>query len=291
MMKMISAILLLTVACSAKLTGYKKRNFDTISKIYELTQYPNNLAFIANGSASVPPGLFNEKAQGRITPVGNFTGFEDSTEYFFALAPIPTPPSYSVFSDVRVVEFTSGCPTVASSVVYFRTTVSNPNATNDGQYLTTLKQVAFWEFDRRGAVLKYDAWIPNIRLYTALSSGRGNTVAPPSPPEQAAAIEQICTTAQALCTGNNTQYATFDDCVKTLSDKPFGDGDNIWADSVTCRHIHLLLTRIRPDIHCSHIGPTGGGKCIDVQFDEGYLDDELLFGKPSGQNFVCPHLN
>ena len=146
------------------------------------------------------------------------------------------------------MEFTSGCPTVASSVVYFRTTVSNPNATNDGQYLTTLKQVAFWEFDRRGAVLKYDAWIPNIRLYTALSSGRGNIVAPPSPPEQAAAIKQTCTTAQALCTGNNTEYATFDDCVKTLSDKPFGDGDNIWADSVTCRQIHLLLTRIRPDV-------------------------------------------
>ena len=132
--------------------------------------------------------------------------------------------------------------------MYFRTTVSNPNATNDGQYLTTLKQVAFWEFDRHGAVLKYDAWIPNIRLYTALSSGRGNTVAPPSPPEQAAAIEKTCTTAQALCTGNNTQYATFGNCVKTLSDKPFGDGDNIWADSVTCRQIHLLLTRIRPDV-------------------------------------------
>ena len=85
MMKMISAILLLTVACSAKLTGYKKRNFDTISKIYELTQYPNNLAFIANGSASVPPGLFNEKAQGRITPVGNFSQHSTSLRRGFRL--------------------------------------------------------------------------------------------------------------------------------------------------------------------------------------------------------------
>ena len=73
MMKSILAILLLTLGCSAKLTGYKKRNFDTISKIYKLTQYPNNLAFMANGSASVPPGLFDQNAQGRITPVGNFS--------------------------------------------------------------------------------------------------------------------------------------------------------------------------------------------------------------------------
>ena len=265
MTKMILAILLLTLECSARLTGYKKRNFDTISKIYELTQYPNNLAFIANGSASVPPGLFNKEARGRITPVGNFSqcpslvmhliqteqaiaGFDESAEYFFALAPIPRPPLYGVFSDVRVVEFTSGCPSVASSVVYFRTTVFNPNATNNGQYLTTLKQVAFWEFDKHGDVIKYDAWIPNVRLYSAIVQGRGNTVTPPPPEAQAAAIEQVCTTAQSLCTGNNTQYATHDDCVKTLTAKPFGDGDNIWADSVTCRQIHLLLTRIRPDV-------------------------------------------
>lgn len=175
-------------------------------------------------------------------------GFDDSTEYFFALAPIPRPPLYGVFSDVRVVEFTSGCPSVASSVVYFRTTVLNPNATNHGQYLTTLKQVAFWEFDKHGAVIKYDAWIPSVRLYSAISSGQGNTVALPSLEAQATAIKQLCTTAQSLCTGNNTQYATNDDCVKTLAAKPFGDGDNIWADSVNCRQIHILLARIRPDV-------------------------------------------
>ena len=175
-------------------------------------------------------------------------GFDDSTEYFFALAPIPLPPLYGVFSDVRVVEFTSGCPSVASSVVYFRTTVFNPNATNNGQYLTTLKQVAFWEFDKRGAVVKYDAWIPNVRLYTSIVSGRGNTVETQAPAAQTATIQQICNTVQSLCKGNNTQYTTLDDCIQTLTAKPFGDGDNIWADSVTCRQIHLLLARIRPDV-------------------------------------------
>lgn len=73
-------------------------------------------------------------------------------------------------------------------------------------------------------------------------------MAPPSREAQATAIKQLCTTAQSLCMGNNTQYATNDDCVKTLAAKPFGDGDNIWADSVNCRQIHILLARIRPDV-------------------------------------------
>ena len=128
-------------ATKTHVKDYQKRNFDTISKIYNLTVYPNNLAFIANGSASVPPGLFAANATGRITPVGNFSGFDDSTEYFFALAPIPLPPTYGAFSKAQVVEFTSGCPNIAASTVYFTNAVFNPNSTDNGKYLTTLKQV------------------------------------------------------------------------------------------------------------------------------------------------------
>lgn len=132
----------LTLTCTARMHGYVKRNFDTISAIYNRTVYPTNLEFITNGSASVPKGLFNENATGRITPVGNFTGFEDSTEYFFALAPIPLPPSYTAFTKAQVVEFTSGCPEVATSVVYFTTSVVNANSSDNGKYVTTLKQVS-----------------------------------------------------------------------------------------------------------------------------------------------------
>ncbi|KAI4148021.1 MAG: hypothetical protein L6R39_002920 [Caloplaca ligustica] len=214
--------------------GYVKRNFDTISAIYNRTVYPTNLEFITNGSASVPKGLFNENATGRITPVGNFTGFEDSTEYFFALAPIPLPPSYTAFTKAQVVEFTSGCPEVATSVVYFTTSVVNANSSDNGKYVTTLKQVAFWEFDSAGAVLKYDAWIPNIRFYTSNSQTGVATVAPPSPAQQQAQISSLCGTVQQLCKGNDTQYESTQACETTLSQKPFGDEDNIWADSVTC---------------------------------------------------------
>ncbi|KAL8688440.1 MAG: hypothetical protein Q9218_005651 [Villophora microphyllina] len=244
----ISVLVLVAASCSAHLAGFQKRNFDTITSIYARTVYPTNLHFIANGSASVPPGLFNENASGRITPVGNFTGFDDSTEYFFGLSPIPTPPAYNVFSKAQVVSFSSACPTVAASVVYFTNSVFNPNATNNGQYLTTLVQVAFWEFDHQGAVLRYDAWIPTLRLYSTAATGVMGTTNPVPPAQQSVAIQTLCGTTQNLCQGNNTQYANVDDCVKTLSAKPFGDSDNFWSDSVRCRQIHVLLARIRPAV-------------------------------------------
>lgn len=120
---------------------FAERNLDTISKIYNRTTYPTLLEFIANGSASVPQGLFNANAKGRITPVGNFTGFDDSTEYFFALSPVPVAPAYETFLSAKVTHFTSGCPKIAASVVYFRTGIFHPGSPDDGKYITTLKQV------------------------------------------------------------------------------------------------------------------------------------------------------
>lgn len=121
--------------------SFQQRNLNTITAIYQRNVYPTSLEFIVNGSSSVPKGLFNANVSGRITPIGNFTGFQDSVEYFFALAPIPQPPLYYGFSKIQIVEFSSQCPGVAASVVYITESVINPGAANDGQKVTTLKQV------------------------------------------------------------------------------------------------------------------------------------------------------
>jgi hypothetical protein len=123
--------------------NWEQRNLGTIRSIYNLTIYPNQLPILGLGAAGVPPGLFNQNATGRVDPVGNFTGFDDSIEYFFALAPVPQPPySTAAISHIAITEFSSACPDVAASVVYLFCNVEDPGSPDNGKQLTPLKQVS-----------------------------------------------------------------------------------------------------------------------------------------------------
>lgn len=250
---------------------FAQRNLNTIKRIYNTTIYPHNQDFVTHGAVAIPSGLFNVNASGRITPIGNFTGFEDSVEYFFGLTPTSQAPLWATWTSFEVVSFTSGCPEVASSVVYGKTTGVNPNASTFGQHVTTIKQVrqcaaskaqpfpaqdkltidpcqiVFWRFDDAGSVIFYDAWIPSLKKYARLQFG-----VQPSPAFHAASIERLCTATQALCTGANIQYKTTAGCIKSLSTKPFGDWDEVWGDNVVCRTLHVELARLRPAVSVSH---------------------------------------
>ena len=180
-------------------TDFAARNLHTIQSIYNLTVYPNNVPVLQHGGSAVPSGLFNANPSGRITPLGNFTGFDDSVEYFFALAPTPqTPPGNAIYR-ADVVEFTSGCPEVASSVVYLRTGRVDANT---GQHTpssadTVLKQVR--NFSRP---LRYT----NLRPYSTVIFDLVNT-------------ESNCA---RLHFGNSTKTARFFDM--TLGFRPCSGG-------------------------------------------------------------------
>ncbi|KAL0571008.1 hypothetical protein V5O48_010955 [Marasmius crinis-equi] len=272
---------------------YVTRNLRTIQSIYNLTVYPNNVPIIQQGGSAVPPGLFDQNASGRITPVGNFTGFEDSIEYFFGLAPLPQGnPAGVAFYEAEIAEFTSGCPNVATSVVYLRTGKVDP-ATGQlvpGAKTYPLKQIAFWRFNDQGLVDKYDAWIPNIQPWISASTGvdYGNPLVQAAVPATA-----LCPTIQQNCQGSNQQFANQLDCIAQLTFKPFGTFDEVWGDNLVCRIIHLLLTPVRPEVHCPHVGPRGGNgpdnfKCVNVDYVQGYFDDDTkLFGSAL-DTFSCP---
>lgn len=92
----------------------------------------------------------------RVTPLGHFTGFEDSIDFFFALALVPSAPTHAVFSRAKIVSFSSGCPSVTASVSYLETRALDLNAMDSGRDLSTLEQVAFWTSDDAGAVSAYN---------------------------------------------------------------------------------------------------------------------------------------
>lgn len=119
-------------------------------------------------------------------------------------------------------------------------------------------QVAFWKFDHTGAVLEYEAWVDTIRLYASISNVQLT---------DAEAIQQLCGITQQLCTGPNTQYSSVEDCIGVLSRKPFGDADNLWADNVYCREVHIRLARVRPSVSVgkpSHVDSSTGRKIPDT---------------------------
>lgn len=230
--------------------NYALRNYNTISGVYNLTVYPKNLPLFLNDTSIGYP-FFNQNVTGRVTPLGNFSGYDDNIEYFWGLAPVPSNASSVAITNAVVSHFTSGCPEVAASSVEL--TVMNVVGPENGTFVTKLKEIAFWRFDDSGLISAYDAWIPNLNDFVekinnpsvGIYAG-GNFV--PSEAEQLGTIENICQLESIFCTGGNSQYSNITDCIGTLRAKPYGTFDETWGDNVPCRRVHSLLLPIRPEV-------------------------------------------
>jgi hypothetical protein len=226
------------------------RNYNTISSVYNLTVYPKNLPLFLNQTDIGLP-FFNENVTGRVTPLGNFSGYEDNIEYFWGLAPVPVDPSTSAISRAVVTHFTSGCPEVASSTVEL--TVTNVVGPNNGTFITKLKEIAFWRFDSDGRIIAYDAWIPNLQNFVgkitdpSIQVYTGGAYAP-NATDMIITEAQICQLQAQFCTAGNQVYTSVDECMATLMSKPFGSYDEGWGDNVACRRVHVLLTPLRPAV-------------------------------------------
>lgn len=86
------------------------------------------------------------------------------------------------------------------------TSIYSPNTSNPGPYLSTLKQIAFWRFDKNGAVQDYDAWIPNLNDWNYLAEGKLDIT---NPEVQAGSIQNLCGNIENFCTGSNQVYNEF----------------------------------------------------------------------------------
>jgi len=230
-----------TSSTSSTATGppipFYERNLQTIKNIYNLTIYPNQVPIIVAGAAAVPKGLFALNATGRISPVGNFTSFDDSIEYFFALPPIPHSNSNgAAFTHFWIPQFSSECPEVAASTVYLTAAVVDPTKNDTGRVVTYLKQTGFWRFNAAGEVINYDLDLIQLNDFTSqlTSSNYSNPV------QQAISIAGLCQQTQERCTGANKQYNSIPECIQDITAKPFGTFDNVWSDTAVCRLIHVL---------------------------------------------------
>jgi hypothetical protein len=227
---------------------------ETLNTVYKGVIYPNQIAIIQQG---IVPHVFSDNVRGRIHPIGTFSDLEGTVEYFYALSPIS---SSQRIVNVTITKFSNAGNIAATEAIF---TFQNPTT---GQYLANMTQKGFWRFDDNGLVVEYDLELLNLEL-RQLALGRNSS----DPAYRANFINSICANQNNICTGNNTQYASVADCVAFMNTIDFGTTDRYWANSVQCRSIHLSLANVRPAYHCPHVGVSGGGKCINIDYNSLYV--------------------
>lgn len=144
----------------------------------------------------------------------------------------------------------------------------NFNSTTFGAILPVT--IETWiEFNSEGKIASYDAtfrWFGY--LLDSMLQGVADKLNGTS--EEAVAYvtsilaKSICASSSKYCKGENQQYEDGDACYEFLTKKTrFGQPHELGRNTLLCRSVHEHMVQYRPEVHCSHIGPTGGEYCVD----------------------------
>ncbi|KAH8666482.1 hypothetical protein BX600DRAFT_539611 [Xylariales sp. PMI_506] len=241
----------------------------TTEELYNLTttfmdnfMYPNNCA----QSEAINSTLFAENVQGRIDATRDFVGVELNTEYVFGLFCNLEAATFNVFGtpvNYTVTQFVGqGNLAAFTAMIYFN--VSSIDFVSPG----TLQ--AYFNYDAQGRVYQYDAifkWLDWQFSMALAAAGEvlGSSNATQIEADVAAALaENICAAEAKYCTGALQQYNNTTECMGFLTGEiPFGEAWQLGMDTLACRDLHVNMVPFRPDVHCVHIGPTGGGYCTN----------------------------
>ncbi|KAL8761029.1 MAG: hypothetical protein Q9184_002818 [Pyrenodesmia sp. 2 TL-2023] len=182
--------------------------------------------------------LLAENVQGRIDITRTFKGRELNTEYLFGLfanLATATPGAISLLGvpmSYEVLHFAAN-QNVASALTRFQ---FNFTALN----LVIPVEIDTWNaFNAQGEIIQYDAtfkywqWTVDYLLQAA-----GRRFGAKSPQATVTTLTQAI--AKSIC-----------------------------KNTLLCRMVHQNMVPFRPDVHCSHIGKTGGGYCND---DKTYVE-------------------
>ncbi|KAL1597706.1 hypothetical protein SLS60_008192 [Paraconiothyrium brasiliense] len=199
--------------------------------------------------------------QGRVSDTRNFVGRELNTEYIFGL--------FTPSDSVSII----GRPVGPYEIIQF---VANQNIAS----ATTRINFTFPSFGNMSLPVTIDTWMTyneakEISQYDVVFRWFGNlvqvllhTIDADLVKAQAAATQvlaqSVCKTHTKYCEGDNSQYDSEQECNKFLTeDVRFGQSFELGMNTLLCRNVHEIMVKFRPDVHCPHIGKTGGGQCMD----------------------------
>ncbi|KAL4744822.1 hypothetical protein BDW72DRAFT_199223 [Aspergillus terricola var. indicus] len=239
--------------------------------------YPANLQQINATDTSV----FAENVQGRVDITRTFDGRELNNEYIFGLFSDPSHLSLvGIPITYNITQF------AANQNITSATTVCTFNATS----FNTLVPITIdtWIlYNADGKILQYDAtfrwfgWLLDT-LFEAAGTNLFNTTDPAETQRALGSLlaTTICETHEQYCLDDNKQYDSNEECVRFLTEEiRFGAAYELGRNTLLCREVHEHMVQYRPTEHCPHIGPDGGGYCVD---DKEYADvvTEKYFKEP-----------
>ncbi|GAA5988581.1 hypothetical protein JCM11641_004609 [Rhodosporidiobolus odoratus] len=225
--------------------------------------------------------LLADDCVGRVDITTTFEGQELNTEYLFGLFyQISQENVTSIIGYPSHIEIQS--LVVQPPVVYFSVIVQLAYPTVNATVPVQLDVVKAWRDDEDGLkIISYDASLRRwpqtynyiVNLVAAAIAKEMNETYDATTNVTAMfarkAAQEICVIAQDSCTGANQQYDSYDECYQFLTEQTrWGEALDAGYDTTWCRYVHRNMVPFRPDIHCPHIGRTGGDMCIDRDYLE-----------------------
>jgi hypothetical protein len=226
--------------------------------------------------------IFSDNIQSRISPAGEFPGFEGAVEYFYGFVANPTLRCINV--DYKEISATGNL--VGAKVNLWLVTSSQQAALtgNHPPLRWNLTLFTTFIFDSNDKITSIDMAVPNLGAILDIPASQPN-----SAQIKANVIVSVCATLTMNTTVNpnpngtcghipglwagNTPLQRFQSCVNFMNSIPYGTRERNNANSFACRSLHTPLTFFRPDPHCFHAGPTGGGACIDFTYESYFQKD------------------
>ncbi|KAI5248388.1 hypothetical protein E4T42_05668 [Aureobasidium subglaciale] len=298
-----------------------QRLWNLTNRFLQNHMYPLNIA----QSLSINSSLLSEDILGRVDATRDYAGRELNTEYLFGLfANIAlNPDAFTLLGYPINYTFTrflgQGNVVSFAAVVEYKLPVTGTTIPQELDFWVTYNDkgeisqydgcvlIPFLHYflfplppslllsfptlvpktNRKESNFRYLQWQLNSTIATIAKLQNLSTTTDLTPLLHAKLATSICETATTFCNGTNLQYESQATCEDYLGKQTrFGEGWEWGMDTVACRMIHQNMVPLRPDVHCEHIGPSGGGMCVDDRTYVGNLEEDYFVNTP----FLAPGL-
>ena len=245
----------------------------SVEEMYKMTRdFLDSFIFPENQKQvnAVNSTMFSEQVFGRVDATRNFIGRELNTEYIYGvfsnIIDNPNPAFFTLLGSP--VRYQLAHWAGAGNVVSF--SVINYLQQQNGGLIMPFEIDAWLTFDHNRQITQYDAsfrylqWaFDSIAQIGMMEANVTNPVIWQGIIAQKLAAS-ICSIAQSSCNGTNEQYSSNEECKEFLTKQVrFGQTYEMGMNTLLCRMVHQSMVPIRPQVHCSHIGKSGGEYCVD----------------------------